>query len=95
MLDLEGGFHAELGPFLDDERLAPQGLDAAGRGQIDDHVGAAVDFERERLDHAAARVARCDGERGAGGDAERGFPPVEGFVVLVWRGGVRSCMGEK
>ena len=85
MLDLEIGFHAELGAFFDDERLALEGFYAAWRGQVDDHVRTAFHLESERLDHAAASVTGRHCEWSASGDAERGFPAVEGFVVLVWR----------
>lgn len=52
----EGGLHAELGALLDGEGFRLERLDGARGGQVDGHVGAAVDFEGERLDDAAALI---------------------------------------
>lgn len=91
MLDDEGGLHAELCAFFDGEGFRFEGLDGARGRQVDGDVGAGVDFEGEGSDDAAALVFGVDGDGGRGGDAEGGFPAVEGFVVLVWQGiGVRK-----
>ena len=91
MLHDEVGLHAELGPFLDGERFRFQRFDGAGGGQIDGDVGAAFDLEGERFDDAATLVLGVHVDGGGGGDAERGFPAVEGLVILVWvRPNIRS-----
>ena len=84
MLDFEVGFHAELGAFLDDERLAPEGFYTPRCGQVDDDVRTTFHFEGEGLDHAAAGITGRDCEGSTRGDAERGFPAVKRFIVLVW-----------
>lgn len=76
--------HAELCPLLDGEGFRLERLDGTGGGQVDGDVGAAIDFEGEGSDDAAALVFGVDVDGGGGGDAEGGFPAVEGFVVLVW-----------
>ena len=86
MLHHELSFHAETRAFLDGEGLAFQLLDGAGRGQVDGDIRAAVDFQAERSDHAAALVGGVDGDAGGVGDAEGGFPAFEGFVVLILGG---------
>ena len=83
MLHPELSLHTELGSLLDDERLAFQRFDGSRRGQVDGDVRAAFHFERKGLDDAAASVTGSDGEGGARGEAEGGFPTVEGFVFLV------------
>ena len=56
MLHDEVGLHAEFGALLDGEGFRFERLDGTGSGQIDGHVGAAFDFESERLDNAATVV---------------------------------------
>lgn len=82
MLDLELCLHAECSALLDCERLALESLDGTGRPQIDDDVVAALDFETEREDDALARVVGI-GDVFALAKTERGFPLLEGLVVLV------------
>ena len=84
VLHNEIGLHAELGPFLDGEGFGLQGLDGARGGQVDGDVGTGFDFEGEGFDDAAALVFGVHGDGRGGGNAERGFPAVEGVVVLVW-----------
>lgn len=86
MLHYEVCFHAEFSSFLDGERGLFQVLEGTGAGQVDGDVWSAFDFEGERFDDAAALVFGVDGDGRGGGDAEGGFPAVEGFVVLVWEG---------
>ena len=86
MLHYEIRFHAEFSSFLDGERGLFEIFEGTGAGQVDGDVGSAFDFEGERFDDAAALVFGVDGDGGGGGDAEGGFPAVEGFVVLVWEG---------
>lgn len=47
MLYPEPGLHAEVGAFLDRERLGLERLEATGCGKIDNDVGPAFDFETE------------------------------------------------
>lgn len=82
MLDLELRLHAERSALLDCKRLALEGLDGAGRPQVDDNVGAAFDFQTKREDDALARVVGV-GDVLALAETERGFPLLEGLVVLV------------
>jgi len=82
VLDLELCLHAECSALLDCERLALESLDGTGRPQIDDDVVAALDFETEREDDALARVVGI-GDVFALAKTERGFPLLEGLVVLV------------
>ena len=56
MLHHEIRLHAEARSFLDDEWLAFELLYGAGRGQVDSDIGAAIDFEAEGFDDAAALV---------------------------------------
>ena len=56
MLHDEVGLHAELGSFLDGERLRFERLDGTRGGQIDGDVGAPFDLEREGLDDAATLI---------------------------------------
>ena len=95
MLHDELRLHAKGCPFLDGERLASKLLHATGGGQVDGDVGAAVDFQSEGFDHAAAFVGGVNGESGRVGDAEGGFPAVEGFVVLVWGGCIRQELSSQ
>ena len=90
MLDDKVGLHAEVGALLDGERLALELFDGAGGGQVDGDVGAALDFKTEGFNNAAAVVGGVDGNTRGVGDAQRGFPAVEGFVVLIWGATVRS-----
>lgn len=83
MLDAEAGLHAEGGALLDGERVLVEVLEAAGLGQVDDDVGAALDLQPEREDDDFAGVGRV-AEGGAGADAQGLLPFAEGFVVLVW-----------
>ena len=92
MLHDEVGLHAELGSFLDGEGFRFERLDGAGGGQVDGDVGAAFDLERERLDDAATVILGVYEDGRGGGNAEGGFPAVEGFVVLVW--GIWSMLGQ-
>ena len=57
MLDLEAGFHPELGTFLDGEGLLVQVLQGAGCAEVDDDVAAAGDFEAQGEDDDFAWVA--------------------------------------
>ena len=84
MLHDEIGLHAELGPLLDGEGFRLERLDGPGSGQVDGDVGAAFDLESERLDDAAAVILGVYEDGRGRGNAEGGFPAVEGFVVLVW-----------
>jgi len=95
MLHPELGLHAELGSLFDDEWLAFQGFDGSRRGQVDGDVWAAFDFEGKGFDYAAASVTGGDGEGGACGEAEGGFPAVEGFIFLVWGRGQWSGTLER
>ena len=65
VLHLELRLHAELGTLLDDEGLALELVNGAGRPKVDDDIGAAFDLEAERLDDAFARVIGV-GQRLAG-----------------------------
>lgn len=84
MLYDEIGLHAELGPLLDGEGFRLERLDGTGSGQVDGDVGAAFDLESERLDDAATVILGVYEDGRGRGNAEGGFPAVEGFVVLVW-----------
>ena len=75
--------HPKLRAFLDGKWFAFQSFDGSWSRQVDGDVGAAFDFEREGLDHAAASVASSDGQGSAGGDAQGGFPAGEGWIILV------------
>lgn len=86
MLYHEIRLHTEFGAFLDGERGLLEIFDGVGAGQVNGDVGAAFDFEGERFDDAAALVFGVDVDGWGRGDAEGGFPAVEGFVVLVWEG---------
>lgn len=56
MLHDEIGLHAEFGSLLDGEGFGFERLDRARGRQVDGDVGAAFDFESERLDDAAALI---------------------------------------
>ena len=84
MLDYERGLHAKVSAFFDAERLAFQLLDGAGCGQVDDDIGPALDFEPERFNDATALVRWVHGKTWRVGDAQRGFPAIQGFIVLIW-----------
>jgi hypothetical protein len=86
VLDTEGRLHAEGGPLLDIEGLGLQRFQRAGLGQIHFYVWPAFHLEGEGGDDTLAGVAGVDLQRGAGGQAERGFPAIEGFIVLVLDG---------
>lgn len=58
MLDLELRLHAERRALFDCEWLALERLDGAGRSQVDDDVGAALDLETKRENDAFTRVRR-------------------------------------
>ena len=88
----ESGLHAELGPFLDGEGFRFERLDGPRGGQVDGDVGAAFDFEGEGLDDAAALVFGVHVDGRGRGNAQRGFPAIEGFIVLVWERG--SMLGR-
>lgn len=75
-----------MGAFFDDERLRFESFDRAGSGQVDDGVGSTFDFEGERSDNAATLVFGVDCNWWGRGNAEGGFPTVEGFVILVYGG---------
>jgi hypothetical protein len=47
MLHLEAGFHAESGALLDGEGVLVEILKGARLGEVDDDIGAAVDFQSE------------------------------------------------
>lgn len=82
MLDLELCLHAECSALLDGERLLLEGLKGAGRLEVDDDVGTAIDFETERVDDAFAGVVGV-GDVLALAETEGSLPLVQGFVVLV------------
>lgn len=96
MLDLEYGLDAEIGPLLDRERLVLQPVERARSGQVDDDIIAALDLQCQRLDDAFSRVVRV-GNRRAGVQAQRRFPPVQGLVVLVCWGVmfISLCTSER
>ena len=82
VLDLELCLHAECSTLLDGERLLLEGLEGARRLEVDDDVGAALNFETERVDDAFAGVV---GVRDvlALAETKGSFPLVECLVVLV------------
>ena len=82
----ESGLHAELGPFLDGEGFRFQRFDGTRGGQVDGDVGATFDFKGEGFDDAAAFVFGVHVDGRGRGNAKRGFPAIEGFIVLVWEG---------
>ena len=87
MMNLKGDLDTKRRPLFDLERFILEGVDGVGRGEIDDHVGTTFDRQGEGFDDAFARVGRV-ADRGAGVEAERGFPSVESFVVLVCCDGI-------
>ena len=84
MLDLELCLHAECSTLLDDKRLLLKGLEGARRLEVDDDVGAAIDFETERVDDAFAGVVGV-GDVLALAETKGSLPLVQGFIVLVCR----------
>lgn len=86
MLHHKGRLHAEMGAFFDGEGFRLEGFDGAGSGQVDGDVRSTFDFEGERFDHAASLISGVDCDGWGGGDAQGGFPAVEGFVVFVCGG---------
>lgn len=86
MLHHKGRLHAEMGAFFDDERLLSETFDRAWSGQVDGDVRSTFDFEGERSDNAATIVFGVDCNWWRRGNAEGGFPTVEGFVILVYEG---------
>jgi len=84
MVHLEDDLDPESSTLLDRKRLVLETLQSAGGGEVNKDVGAAFDFESERLDDAFAGVVGI-ANGVAGVQTQRGFPAVEGFVVLVCR----------
>lgn len=94
MVHLEDNLDPERGTLLDRERLVLETLESAGGGEVNKDVVAAFDFESERLDNAFAGVVGvADGV--AGVQTQRGFPAIEGFVVLVCMSGRLVTCSEK
>ena len=83
MLNYKIGLHAEVGTFLDRERLAFELLHGARCSKVNGDIGAALDLETERFDDTPAFVGRINSKTRGVGDAQRGFPAVQGFVVLI------------
>ena len=75
-----------MSAFFDGEGFRLEGFDGAGSGQVDGDVRSTFDFEGEGSDDAASLIFGVDCDGGGGGDAEGGFPAVEGFVILVCEG---------
>ena len=68
MLHPEPRLHAEIRALADRKGFVLERVQGAARGEVDDDVGSALDFEPEREDDAFAWVGRvADG--GAGADA--------------------------
>lgn len=84
MLDLELRLHAECRTLLDDKGLLLEGLQSTRRLEVDDDVGAALDFESERVDDAFAGVVGV-GDVLALAETKGGLPLVQRFILLVWR----------
>lgn len=84
MLHDKGRLHAERGAFFDDEWLLFESLDRSWSSQVDGDVWSTFDFEGKRLDNAATMVIGVDCNRRRRGNAEGGFPTVEGFVISVY-----------
>ena len=76
-------FHAELSSFFDGEGLCLQSFDGARSSQVNCDIGTTFDFKSECFDHAATLVFGVNADWWGGQDAERGFPAVERFIVLV------------
>lgn len=85
MVNLEGDLDPKRRPLFDLERFIFEGLDGIRRGEINHDVRTAFDNQCEGADDALSGIGRV-ADRCAGVEAERGFPPVERFVVLVFPG---------
>jgi hypothetical protein len=79
---LELHLDAEGRSLLDCKRLVLERLEGAGRGQLNHHVGAALDLQGEGLNDAFSGVLGV-ADRVAGVEAQGGFPAVQGFVIFV------------
>lgn len=85
MVHLELALDAEGRSLLDRKWLVLECLEGAGRGQLNHHVGAALDLQGQGPDDAFSGVVGIT-DRFAGVEAEGGLPAVQGFVILVWPG---------
>lgn len=85
MVDSKFDLGVELGAFLDSEWFVLERLESVGSGKVEGEVGAAGGLNGQRFDDAFARVVGI-ANGVAGVQAKRGFPSVEGLVVLVWCG---------
>lgn len=83
VMHLKNSFCAELGSFLDRERLVLQLIQGVRPGEVDGDVGSSRRFDGQRFDDAFPRVFRI-ADRVASIQPEGGLPFVEGFIVLVW-----------
>jgi hypothetical protein len=82
MLDLEAGLHAESGALLDGEGVLVEIFERARLREVDDDIGAAVDFQSKGQNDDAsfvvgvAQVLACP-------KSKRLFPFVQGFIVGI------------
>lgn len=83
VVHLEHDLDAERGALLDGERLVLEVVERAGRRQLNHHVRPSLDFQSQTLDDAFPRVIGVT-DGGAGGQAQRGLPSVQSFVVLIY-----------
>lgn len=84
VLNAERALHAERGAFFNHKRLALQRLHGTGGLQVDDQVGAAVDFDAKRGDDDGARVVGV-AQGGACAETQRLLPLAQGFVASIYR----------
>lgn len=87
MLDLEAGLHSELGTFFDGEGFRFQRFERPRNGQVDCDVGAAGYFEGQGVNDATTGVFGVDRKGRGIADAQRSFPSIERFIVLVYLSG--------
>lgn len=90
-MHLEDDLDAERGSLLDGEGLVLERLQGTGGGELNDHVGAALDLEGEGLDDTLAGVVGVS-DGGSGVQTKGGLPAVEGLVVLVWGAAILACL---
>ena len=82
MLNLENSLDSESGSLLNCKWLILERLQSSGSRKVNDNIVTTLHFQSEGLDDALSGIVGV-ADRVAGVQSQRGFPAVEGFVVLV------------